>query len=423
MKASIPAGTGEKMQFIVHPFNDNTIRFVLRYPGRLESDVLREATLALASSVEVLHASFTADSLRARWQINSLRAEDCFSCVRVQGDPAEAALQLALASIAADAPAQLRCILVQGSRDCALAVLISHLCADGVDGKYLLRKLCEAYTMLAQTGSCESLSVKNGSRAAEQVYSSLNRADRLRLLKDPRSGVHSAFPFPTPDPGRPVVLHRTLSAGEMADARGRAHAEGATVNDLLLTACYHAFAQVAGLDPQSPISIMCMMDLRRHCPGGDSQGLCNLTGALTTSLPCGPCSTFDETLRTIAAQTRRSKEDPLAGLYGMPLLHGAARKLPMGLLLAAASHLYGSMSVGLTNVGALDSASLRMDDSVPQAIWFGGPVKQKPGVQLSAVSLDGACTLCIWGCAAPADIPLLQRFLDRTADLAQLCAL
>ena len=27
-----------------------------------------------------------------------------------------------------------------------------------------------------------------------------------------------------------------------------------------------------------------MMDLRRHCPGGESEGLCNLSGSLPTCL-------------------------------------------------------------------------------------------------------------------------------------------
>ena len=31
------AGAGEKTQYIVHEFNDNTIRFVLRYPGIVEA--------------------------------------------------------------------------------------------------------------------------------------------------------------------------------------------------------------------------------------------------------------------------------------------------------------------------------------------------------------------------------------------------
>ena len=67
MKDYIPAGAGEKMQYMVHPFNDNTIRFLLRYPGHIQADVLKEAVRALVGSVDVLHASFVAGKLGAKW--------------------------------------------------------------------------------------------------------------------------------------------------------------------------------------------------------------------------------------------------------------------------------------------------------------------------------------------------------------------
>ena len=42
MKSShnINAGVGERMQYLAHNYNDTTIRFVLHYPGFLNSDIL-----------------------------------------------------------------------------------------------------------------------------------------------------------------------------------------------------------------------------------------------------------------------------------------------------------------------------------------------------------------------------------------------
>lgn len=54
------AGTGEKTQYLVHDFNDNTIRFILHYPGRPDSAVLRLAVKAVIDRVDVLHSSFFA---------------------------------------------------------------------------------------------------------------------------------------------------------------------------------------------------------------------------------------------------------------------------------------------------------------------------------------------------------------------------
>ena len=37
------AGGGERAQYMVHEYNDNTIRFVLNYPGLIDPDLLRQA--------------------------------------------------------------------------------------------------------------------------------------------------------------------------------------------------------------------------------------------------------------------------------------------------------------------------------------------------------------------------------------------
>lgn len=411
MTRAFPAGAGEKMQYAVHEFNDNTIRFVLRYPGLLRPETLRQAAYEVVSRAEVLHASFVSGRMGAKWCVNDFTAEDCFRRIHAE-DALCAALNCALEPICPSDTVQMRCTLVQDADESVLVLAVSHLCVDGSDGKYLLRKLVEAYELILRQGNCEGLTLKDGARDAGQVYAQLGKEERRRLLTDPRTGIKSVFPLPSDEPGEPVVLARRIGPDTMEAARLRAKAAGATVNDLLLTACYHAYAAAEGVDPHGPMSVSAMMDLRRHCEGGDSAGLSNLTGPLTTALPRGVHDTFPETLAEIAAQTRRCKDDPLAGLYGMPLLHGAARRLPMGVLLSAAGRLYGSLSVGLTNIGSFTGAELSLGGCAPAEGFFGGPIKRKPGVQISAASFGGACALCIWGYAAQADHAPLQRLLE-----------
>ena len=103
----------------------------------------------------------------------------------------------------------------------------------------------------------------------------------------------------------------------------------------------------------------------------------------------------------------------------MPLLHGVTRILPMSLLLKAGERLYGSMSLGMTNLGNVDCGELAMDGLVPDQGWFGGPLKQKPGMQLSAASFDGSCTLAIVGSYTQADAAKLDQLLDRMVDTIQ----
>ncbi|MBE5776922.1 MAG: hypothetical protein E7326_05390 [Clostridiales bacterium] len=413
MPQNIRAGSGEIMQYLVHEYNDNTIRFVLKYPHLLCAETLCRACRMLIDGNDILHASFQAGTFGAVWHVNDEYEDHCFfQYIRTQGDPVPAALQFSLLPVAPESKTQLRCCLVQSERESAVALNISHLCVDGSDGKYLLEKLMQAYAIAAAGGDQNELQLKQGSRAAEQVYEGLDRHECRSLMKDPRSGIKTLFPYPDEREGLPDLVYTQLSRDMMQSAREKARGFGATVNDLLLAACYHAYGAMPCVDASAPVSIMSMMDLRRHCKNLDSEGLSNLSGSLSTQLPNGLYPTFEETLGDIAAQTAQAKEDPLAGLAGMPLLHGAARTLPLGLLLKVTGKLYGSMAMGFTNLGNIDVHALAADGLVPCDGWFAGPVKKKPAMQVCAASFDGACTLCIAGRFTRQDAQLLQELLE-----------
>ena len=122
--------------------------------------------------------------------------------------------------------------------------------------------------------------------------------------------------------------------------------------------------------------------------------------------------TFEETLLEVSKQTKEVKENPLAGLEGMPILHGLTRTLPIGLLLMAVGKIYGSMSFGITNLGNLKCDELALGDLVPNGGIFGGPLKKKPGMQVSVISFDGECVLSVVGQYTKEDNVIIQSTLD-----------
>lgn len=418
------AGIGEKIQYLVHDFNDNTIRFVMRYPGRIHSQILCDATKALVESVDVLHASFhTADS-EAYWLVHEdYDVNDYFQILETQDDPFEKACDLSLFSIGPKDKTQLRCYLVRRMTESVVVLLVSHLCVDGSDGKYLLEKLAEAYNAILDKGTSANVQIKNGSRAAEQVYGNVNKKDYRSLLKNSISKVKSEFPYPTKGEGYPNMVQVNIPKATMEKVNGFAKLHSVTLNDVLLASCYYAYADLPGKNKLEPMSIMSMIDLRRHCEGGDSAGLCNMTGAFPTMLPVGLKESFSATLIHISEQTRVMKDNHLAGLDGMPLLHGAARNLPMKLLLPIAKKLYGSFSIGLTNLGNIEPSALKMGTLEPDMGLFGGPLKKKPGMQISVTSIGGNCTICVAGEYTDEDALLIQYMLDKMADEVQKHAL
>lgn len=417
LEKKMRALTGEKSQYLVHEFNDNTIRFVLNYPGQVDPEVLRQAVKAVVYAVDVLHGAFGMEKGKAIWRIyQDVEETEYFRLIQVEKDAEQTGYEQCLIPVKPEEPVKLRCTLVQDGTVSSLVVTISHMVADGGDGKYLLGKLIEAYNRIAGTGSAEGLAVKNGSRAPEQLYAHLSRKERLALWHNPMPGTKNEFPFTDPELGTPRVLRQVIDREIMDKAREKAKRDGMTANDLILAATYQAFAAVPGVDRTKPIGVMAMMDLRKHCPGGDSKGLTNMAGSLKTVMEGGVTGSFEQTLAEIARQTREDKLDPMSGLEGVPMLHFAVGKSPMGLLLKVAPAVYGNMSIGVTNLGNLSGKSCRLGDLVPVSGMLGGPLKKKPGVQVSVLSVDGECTLAIVGEYTDNDVPGLERML---ADMAQ----
>lgn len=411
-----PAGGGERAQYLLRDYNDNTIRFVLDYTAVLDPDVLRQAVKAVVESVDVLHGTFFTDGTMGYWRINEDAGEtNYFHYVQTDGNTAKTATSLSLLPVYPEDRVQLHVTLLQSEEASSLVVRISHLICDGGDGKYLLSKLVEAYNMILHTGTAAELKVKDGSRAPEKVYEKLGMGDMKELMSNPLSSVETAYPYPSDAEGMARVTKKVIPAQVMSAARKRAKTVGATANDLLVAAFYHAYASMETVDSSMPMSVTSMMDLRRHCAGGESEGLCNMSGAMPTILENGCTGSFSDTLEEIVKQTTAAKENPYAGLEGMPIMHGLTRTMPIWLLQLAVGKIYGKMSLGLTNLDNLKCADYALGDLTPDGGLFGGPLKKKPGMQISVISFDGECVLAVVGVYTKEDADLLQSTLDRIA--------
>lgn len=412
----ILAGPGERQQYLTHNFNDNSIRFVLNYPGQIDPEVLKAAVKQVIESVDILHGTFFTDGINAYWRINEEMDEiHYFHYVRCNGDPAQTAYGLSLFPVFPEDRVQLRVWLVQSEEGSSVVAVMSHLCVDGGDGKYLLNKIVEGYNRILRSGSAAEMIVKNGSRTPEKAYAQISPKDMLSLAGLPGSDVLSMYPYPSEAPGMVRYFRKEIPASVMDAARRRAKGVSATANDLLVAAMSMAYGDLPGIDRKAPVGVTSMIDLRKHCPEGESEGLCNMSGTMPTPLEEIP-ETFEEALEKIARQTKLIKEDPYAGLMGMPLIHTAVKTVPMGLLLKVAGKVYEKMSLGVTNLGNIRCADYAMGGIVPNGGFFGGPVKKKPGMQVAVMSFDGTCVMTVCGQFTGEDAVMLQSTLDTMAE-------
>ena len=235
---------------------------------------------------------------------------------------------------------------------------------------------------------------------------------KLQKSSPSSTKIRSFYPYPNEEPGRNRLVKAVIPADVMNAARKKAKTVGASVNDMMMAATYHAYAAMDAVDAAQPMRINSTIDLSRHCVDGESEGLCNMSGSFMTVLENGCTGSFADTLATIAEQTAKVKANPLAGLEGMPIVHSLARNMPIGILLELMGKIYGTAPVGVTNLGNLKCADFALGGSVPNGGVFGGPLKKKPGMQISIISFDGECVLAVAVQCTKADTVVLQNTLD-----------
>lgn len=394
--AYLPAYLGEKAQYLAHESNDNTIRIALFYPRPLEPELLRQAAIELVRRIDILHAGFCAGWRTAKWKVNrTFQAENVFTACLVPSGIREKVHEAMLQSLPFDGELQLHCTLISDGSQCAIVLTVGHMCADGRDAVYLLEKLLELYRCLWDGGDTAQVPLKNGTRNPEQCCAKLTLKDRFRLYSGPASEPKTEYRYPECASGNPGIIYRTLPAELMSSARKKGKEYGASVNDLLLTALYRAAARQMELPQGQGMGIQCMMDLRRRMPDGDSLGICNLSGSMATGLKEGVNGSFSDTLKEIAEQTARAKNDPLAGLYDFPMMSGILRILPFSAIRKLGAKVYGGATMGMTNLGALNAANYAAEGVLPSDAVLGAPLKKKPAFQLAALGLNGAVCISV----------------------------
>lgn len=207
---------------------------------------------------------------------------------------------------------------------------------------------------------------------------------------------------------------RTLPAELVTQIHKKGKEYRASINDLLLTAFYRAAGKQMGLTEGQGMGIQAMMDLRRRMPNGDTLGVCNLSGALSTELKEGVRGEFADTLKEIVEQTVRVKSDPLSGLYDFPMISGILRVFSFSMIQKLGAKVYGSATMGMTNLGALNAKKLAVDGSVPCEVILGAPLKQKPAFQLAAIGMNGQICISVMSVCTERDE---QGVRDLLADI------
>lgn len=265
-----------------------------------------------------------------------------------------------------------------------LVITISHMICDGSGFKQLIYLLCDIYN-----GNCSENLGYLMNRDFSQLTEGLTGTTTitLKMLISMMGNYKSKPVYDKSDHEEIYVMERSIQREIMSKVHDSAKKQGATLNDVFLTAYARTLGKLYGL---RRINIPCTVDLRKYAKS--KTGIANLTGTYNLNIKLKENAAFGETLTDASAIMQKQKKTK-NDIAGPMLLVSKYEKSSLEQFLK----LYGSMntsaSADYTNLGILDAKKLVFNGAIlKNAIGYSG-LNKAPFFQIAVSSFMGETTI------------------------------
>ena len=415
MPKTLKAEIWDKMQYLFRDFYDRMVHCVQIYDAPIDVDAMKNVLLWTTEKTPILHSAFRVNAVEPYWTVEDYTIDDIVK-VDLECEDLDADIDRFISrSIPVDNNVQYQFAILSDGNRWAIAMIVNHMCMDGGDFKYFMRKLAENYNK--QISGERGFSIKTGSRALDEVYSNLTDDDKevAQNLYKNISAVKDEHYFPlTPSAkdDRTMICKRKVDKELFDSFRAIGKKLDVTVNDMMLAFYIRALYDIGMFEPTERLSIPCMVDLRRHIEaGGANTGLTNHTGFMVCSVE-NKGETINDTLINVLRSVRKSKDDPYIGLYSLPLLKLAYAVFPYVISETAIKIGYMNPLIGMSNIGPLNDVLLKLGDANLVDGFMTGAVKFKPYMQLALTTVRGVMTMTIAIRGNDEDKKVVEKFFD-----------
>ncbi len=265
-----------------------------------------------------------------------------------------------------------------------LVITVSHLVCDGSGFKKLIYLLCDFYNGKVG-GDYSALMNRDFAQLTKRLKISAGMTSKM--LFSMIGGYKNTQVYNKTENEQIHLAERYISSDIMAKVYAAAKKQGATLNDVFLTAYGRAIGK---LYAKNKINIPCTVDLRKYADG--ETGIANLTGTYNLNVKIYESKTFAESLTAVNRAMNKQKQTK-NDIAGPALLVSKYEKSPLNKFLS----FYGGMNTGAytdyTNLGKLDESKLKFDGTtVINAIGYSG-LNKAPYFQIAVSSFKGETTV------------------------------
>jgi NRPS condensation-like uncharacterized protein len=402
----------DQMQFFyeTNGFNDHQLHCVLRFERGPNPEVLKRSVIASIEAIPILGTRYI-DGTSPRW--TSLGPVDFGRAFMLATTKTEFE-EFLVARVDESAGPQIR-VCQFDSNPSAVALKMNHMICDAADFKQYLYFLCTIYSELTADPTYRPPAI-TGDRSIRGVLRRFPISVKVKSLltqsKDNNQTGNQRFPLSESGDVRPFILTRVLERDRIVALKDYCRANGATLNDAVLTAYYRCLFQLFRLKTGVELQIPVMVDMRRYLQETEEfRSLTNLTSMQATRLDYKTGERFGGTLARVMAVMNEKKgaDIGLNGFIKLGLLYGifGDRIANRGLKSKLKQPL-----ICMTNVGILDSGAMSFGNLRPYDAFVCGSIKYKPYFQIAMSSYDGRLTLSANQYGSAVDRDRIRSFLD-----------
>ncbi|SFM32020.1 hypothetical protein [Pelosinus propionicus] len=397
---SFPVEPQDAFNYLVGKYSaNNQLSYIMRINGRVNETILKKAMYLSVDEQPILGCRLMENDDVATWERRG-DLDEIEMCTVVETHDVEGELQKFIAQCYdAEHDCQVKLKIFRGEFD-TVCLKVNHACCDAGGFKEYLHTLANIYNHIFNEQLYVLEPCSPNSRSQSSIFQLPEIITKINTMvgEEDNQGHTVGFPFVAGENTKQTLVIRNINQQEFNAIKMHARRNGATINDVYLTAYSRALSNIAELENEI-ISVCFTADLRKYMPKDKNRAMCNLSGMNSIHINRNLAESFGETLSKVVSKTKNIKDDFPGinmALYFETLANLKFKEVRNQIRkFCEESAKTKFCNPWISNVGILSDSRITLGRTEVEECYMIGTASYAPGLMMLVSTYDNTSTLSI----------------------------
>lgn len=407
----------DQMEVFSKAQNNYHMYCVITFDGLIDANKLKKALKLSISVFPILASRYVERFWSPCWIRDEEPTEETVFSLIETGETIHEQQAFYADEINEHTPGQVKAKIIRSCGQDTLCVAMNHMVCDAAGFKEYMYALSDIYNKVCDDENYKPDFVIDGNRSAVRFYKDFIKSQKglikklqVRLGAQKYNEYRLRMPLSQGEAVRPDIVTRSICKYRFEKIRQYGKENGATVNDLFLSAIFRALARYMP-EHAHELEVPCMVDLRRFKEENTFNALYNLTSMLLVYIGENIGKNYDETLKNVHDSVRTLMAD-FPALDGYGHLLTLFRVLPYQTVKKIITDAFKSFPVAYSNLGIIDCKRLEFREMNIANCFMTGSIKEKPFFWVAISTFNNRVTMSVNLKGSDEDFKLIEEFLQ-----------